>query len=382
MSLDKCAKCGYPISHPFGIRISTNSCAGCDFSEQKKDVNWNERFDELKAIAKRDPKCLLIVDSNPKSFYALEKLLNAGFEVTCTHFNSLMNTLEGHENFAKLRNSFDVEFITRTQGLPATKKIVKETILNHGSLMWHFNAGQRIHALKTAESRGIYQIFIAEHKGNEQTGMYDAHEEIHMTYKSWIDHDLSGQDPTLLRSRLNLEKSSLNYFKYPENVIKGDSQIVGRFLSYFDYWNSPQINQDISQRFKLKSNLYSKYTINKNEDINTFAKLTFHNYLKKMKYGFTTKLDQSVQWNRNGFQINSVDTHDEIQLADFEQIAEWLETSIEAIILVSEKFINPRVWEAIDFRIWKSRIGNSCEVIDHSKIKVNKKNLINSIFWR
>jgi hypothetical protein len=382
--INSCFQCGYPETHPFGIRIENATCSGCDFHNQKWSVNWEARMADLKKIASNDARCVLIVDSSPESFYSLEVLLSAGFKVVCTHFNSLLNTEAGHENFAKLRDSFDVEFRELTLDFMTVRRIVRSSLLFRGTSRWHFNAGQRIFALNTAKSLGINQIFISKHEGNEQTGMFDHSEFVEMSYRSWIDHDLSGLSPLNLLKNSILRKNDVSYFDYPMECIVGKSDIRGLYLSNYLYWDNKKIHDEMSHKYGLTSNSLARFTLNNFEDIDDISKLTYHNYLKFLKFGYTMKRDHAVQWTRNGCKLNfeTIGTlgRNEFSVGDFEEFAQWMDCAPEGLLLASETFINPNIWEQIDFRIWRSRIPGVEAVINHSDIKINRRSLPNSIF--
>ena len=48
--VENCSKCLYDIKHPFGLSLYKDKCTGCITHEEKYQINWGNKEDELRSI--------------------------------------------------------------------------------------------------------------------------------------------------------------------------------------------------------------------------------------------------------------------------------------------------------------------------------------------
>ena len=79
-----CSKCLYPINHPLNIIFDKNNiCSGCLIHKEKDKLDWVNRFNKLKKIAKtyRSTKkdkfdCIVPVTGAKDSYFILHIVKN------------------------------------------------------------------------------------------------------------------------------------------------------------------------------------------------------------------------------------------------------------------------------------------------------------------
>ena len=118
-----CSRCVYPDNHPLNIVFSKNAlCSGCLVHEEKDQLDWTTRFDNLTTIVDQyrnisgnNYDCIVPVTGANDSYYIVHVVKNIlRLNPLLVTYNKHYNTEIGIRNIAYLRTLFDCDILTLT----------------------------------------------------------------------------------------------------------------------------------------------------------------------------------------------------------------------------------------------------------------------------
>lgn len=147
-----CKRCLYPENHPLGICIDDEGvCSGCRIHEEKDDINWEAKSDELvkifskyKGIKNKFYDCVIPVSGNSDSFFVVDIVKNKyGLNPLLVTYNTQFNTKVGVRNLARLITELDCDHMMLTVSPDIVKKVTRVAMHKLGDIYWHVLAGSQ-----------------------------------------------------------------------------------------------------------------------------------------------------------------------------------------------------------------------------------------------
>jgi N-acetyl sugar amidotransferase len=308
-----CTRCLYTQEHPFGLEFDADGvCTGCITHREKFELDWRERWIVLEARAaalrksrgKRTYDCVVPVRGTPEHFYVLEIVRNRlGLQPLVVAYNSQFNSGVGIRNLDRMRDVFDVDILIYTSNPFTYKKLVRESLARFGNLRWPYLAGETAFAVRTATERRIPWVVWPYHQPTEQVGMHSYLEEPEMSWRSWVEFDLSGNEPdALTASETAITPRDVWDLQYPSNRILRKSGVVGLYLSNFLPWDSRLVSEEmIGTRGALGAR--NPRTFDSYDRIDDVTYMGAHDVLKWAKLGYsrvTDNLCREIRFGRIG----------------------------------------------------------------------------------
>jgi N-acetyl sugar amidotransferase len=348
--IDRCKNCIYPVNHPLGLLINSEGiCSGCLLHTEKNSIDWEYRFDKLRELVnqykskKGNYDCIVPVSGGQDSFYIVHTIVNRlGLNPILVNFNRNFNSKVGLANLARLKTSFDVDFRQQTINPLLARKIVRTTAINIGSVNWLWIAGQTSFPLRVAESLKIPLIIWGAHQGMEQVGMFSHFDEVEMSRRYRLEHDLMGVDEEGITAfDTDFSKLDLSMIQYPSDHTIFEHGIRGIYLGNFVRWDPVKQHSFVRKSYGYLGAVQPRsYYAFDNPDCDVYN--NYQDLLKVARVGFGKVTDQLVREIRHGRISRSKALRLEkrylrkscIGLEDF---AQWLGTTVDFLKIVLHK---------------------------------------------
>lgn len=133
-----CKICNFPDTRP-GIHFEDGICQGCLYEQRKKEIDWDQRWNELKKFIDAHPSegmydCVIAVsggkDSHFQTHIFKEKL---GLRCLLVSVNdNFTPTKSGIHNLQNLVNEFDCDLFVYKMKVQTQRRIMRYTFENHG----------------------------------------------------------------------------------------------------------------------------------------------------------------------------------------------------------------------------------------------------------
>ena len=351
--IDRCKSCIYPVNHPLGLVINSEGiCSGCTLHFEKNNIDWELRFDKLQKLVdqyksnKGNYDCIVPVSGGQDSFYIVHTIVNRlGLNPILVNFNRNFNSKIGLANLAKLKTSFDVDFRQQTINPALARRIVRTSAINIGSINWLWIAGQTSFPLRVAESLGIPLIIWGAHQGMEQVGMFSHYDEVEMSRRYRLEHDLMGVDEEGITSfDTDFSKLDLSMIQYPSDAAIDQHGIRGIYLGNYIRWDPVQQHSFVRKSYGYLGAVESRsYYAFDNPDCDVYN--NYQDLLKVARVGYGKVTDQLTRDIRHGRISRSQALRLEkkylgkscLGLKDF---ADWLGTTVDFLRILLRKHDN------------------------------------------
>ena len=345
-------------------------CMGCRIHEEKDQINWQKRFDELKTLIEINRKnqtasnfdCIVPVSGGADSYFIVDIVKNElGLNPLLVNYNSQFNTKVGIRNLANLTTVFDCELLTSTLSPSLLKKITKSTLEKYGSMYWQVLAGQLTFPVQTAVKFRVPLIIWGVQPWSEQTGMFSHLDSAEMTERCRLEHGLMGiSAEDLIDDEYDISRSDIQPFVYPYDHEIESVGVRGIYLSNYIRWDSKQQHEKMIEKYGYEP-AEQQRTFNSYEDVHCFHSAGVHDYIKFIKFGYSKVTDHSVREIRLGRMtreqaIIEIKTYSEIIPNDLDTFLNWLE--------ITEQEFFDCVWDRRDPSIWAKNNSNEWILLD------------------
>src|SRR3989344_1395211 len=196
-----CTKCVYPESSAVKLTFDDRGvCSGCRVSEQKEEINWDERGVIMKEIMEEyrvkdgsNYDCIIPVSGGKDSYYQthyITKVLGLKPLLVTYHANNYLP--EGEENLMSMRHKFDVDHIIMRPSVQILKKLNRLTFKLMGDMSWHCHAGIFSFPVQMAVKFNIPVLIWGEHGRLDRGGQYSLYDLVEMTARDTLEHQKRG----------------------------------------------------------------------------------------------------------------------------------------------------------------------------------------------
>jgi N-acetyl sugar amidotransferase len=304
-----CQRCLYSTNHPLGLVLDSEGiCSGCRVHEEKDILDWAERWQRLESLVKpyrswdsRNYDCIVPVTGAGDSFFIVHLVKERlGLKPLLVTYNRYYNTPLGIRNLAQLRRRFDCDILIQSVNPLSVKKIIRTTLRELGSFHWPVLAGQSVFPVQTAVSHRVPLIIWGAHQGLEQVGMFSHLHEVEMTRRYRKDHDLMGFEADDLLSIFDsLSESDIWQYRYPSEDNIESIGIKGIYLGNYVRWDPmAQHAQMVDQAGFYSATMQRTFDIY--DHVDDWHYMGLHDWLKRLKHGYSRVLDQACREIRHG----------------------------------------------------------------------------------
>lgn len=301
-----CRKCVMPNTRP-GIRFDENGvCEACNNYEKKQLVDWEKRFDELKALCDKyrgcngnGYDCAIAVSGGKDStvqVYVMKELM--GMNPLLISVDNWSWTETGRENKNNISEAFSCDIITLSLNRKVGKKMMLKGLQLLGSPTWYADAAIYAFPVRLAMKLGLKLLVYGENVNYEYGGAqkeetYSAKSQFNndvvkpIDFERWLDEDISLKD---LNSVVNPTMKEID-----------ECELEPIYLSYFIKWDSFN-NYQIAKRHGFKHMNHEwirEGTIENFNQIDSPAYL-MNQWFKYPKFGHSSTTEMCSRYIRAG----------------------------------------------------------------------------------
>ena len=362
-----CKRCVYPENHPLGIIFDDEGvCSGCRVHEEKDEIDWAEKENELEKILEPYRKkqgtyydCIIPVTGNGDSFFVVDRIKKKfGMNPLLVTYNSQFNTKVGIRNLARLIAKLDCDHLMNTVGPDTVRRISKITLRKLGDMYWHVLAGSQTFPVQVAVKFNIPLIIWGVHGWLDQVGMFSHYDQVEMTKKVRKEHSLRKIDAEMLIGEdPNLSEKDLRAFTYPRNIEIEKIKLRGLYLGNYVRWDAQKQIEDMILNYGYESAPQER-TFNTYETIYCAANAGIHDYIKYLKYGYGKATDhvcRDIRLNRMSREdgIELIRKYDHKIPKSLATFTSWLNISEDELFGYIDPFRDINIWQKSDNEKWE-----------------------------
>ncbi len=373
-TMNYCTRCLYPANHPLGIVLDdAGVCSGCRVHEEKYTLDWQARFERLRRLfdAYRNKSgtsydCIVPVTGARDSYYIVHVVKHlCGMNPLLVAYNRHYNTERGIRNLSYLRTVMDCDLLQQVVSPEIVKRVSRETLARIGSLHWHALAGHTVWPVQVAVRLRIPLIVWGAHQGLDQVGMYTHGQEVEMTRKYRMEHDLMGVEAEdLVDGMEGLTDHDMTPFKYPHDRQLSKVGVRGIYLGNYIPWDSKRQHEDMQalydHEFAPQQRTFDTYN-----DVDCQHYSGLHDWIKFAKWGYgkvTDHASREIRLKRMSREegIDMVARYSQVEPRDRRQWLDWLELDDATFDASVDRCRDPRIWTRADDGGWRlmDHIGN------------------------
>lgn len=366
IELQHCKRCLYTSAHPLGLTLDEEGiCSGCRVHEEKDALDWDERFEKLKALVEpykcstgKNYDCIVPVSGGMDSYFIVHVVKNIlKLNPLLVTYNNYWNTPLGIQNLANLRIKFDCDILYQNVNPVSVKKITRSTLRRFGSIYWHCIAGQTVFPVQTSITHRIPLIIWGGHQGVEQVGMFSHEHEVEMTRRYRKDHDLMGFEADDLISIFDtIGEDDIWQYRYPSDAELNEVGVRGMYLSNYIRWDPKEQHEQMINQFGFKTTNFDR-TFDCYDFVDCFNYMNLHDLLKLYKHGYSKVTDHACREIRHGRLtrdqgLQLVNKYEQSETKYIQQFCDWLNVKPQSLQWMMDAHRNPKYWSEDTFRKW------------------------------
>lgn len=373
--LTYCRQCVMPDTKPDLFLDEDGVCNACRSYEQRKEVNWTSRYEELNRILDkyRRPKgdhwdCIVPVSGGKDSTYQVVRMLQLGMNPLCVTSTTCDLSPLGRRNIENLKN-LGVDYIEISPNPRIRAKLNRIGLMQVGDISWPEHVGIFTIPVRAAVQFNVPLIVWGENSQNEYGGPASAAEGSVLN-RRWLEEfgGLLGMRVTDLVGQEGIELKHLIHYTYPSDDELARVGVTGLFLGHYIPWDG------LSNYLIAQANGFSTYEKVVEGSLVSYENLDnhqtgIHDYFKFLKFGFGRATDLACLHIRRG-RLTRRDGVDAIKRLDglfpweylgksLEDILRPLDMTIDDFINVCDTFTNKKIFvRGVDGVLVKDRDGN------------------------
>mgnify|MGYP001160114859 CR=1 FL=1 len=347
-------------------------CDACNAAEQKENIDWGMREDELIKLLDKHRKndgsydCLVPGSGGKDSAYQAHVLkYKYGMNPLTYTWPPILYTDYGYENWKNWIEIGGFDNVTMKPNGKVMKLLTKLSIENIFHPFQTFFFGQKNLAPKIAAKFGIDLVFFGENEAEYGNPIADNNTSLRdkaiFAAENIDDIYLGGVSIKDLQNKHNLSKNDLNLFLPPTLSEIENSDISVRYLGYYLKWTPQEVyyyaveNTGFKARPFRSQGTFSKYSSidDKIDDL--------HFYTTFLKFGIGRATYDASQEIRNKH-ITREEGQALVKRFDgefpdryFNDIMDYLDMKPEYFHELCNKFRSPHLWGKDEDGNWKLR---------------------------
>ena len=382
--LTYCKHCVMPSTKP-DLRLDEDGvCNACRSYENRKDVNWNARHNELLQVLEKyrvgsrsNWDCIVPVSGGKDSTYQVVRVLQLGLNPLCVTSSTCDLSNLGRQNLENLKR-LGVDHVEMSPNPLIRAKLNRLGLMQVGDISWPEHVGIFTIPVRAAVQFNVPLIVWGENSQNEYGGPAVAAGD-NVLNRRWLEEfgGLLGMRVSDMIGMEGIEEKHLISYTYPSDAELSRVGVTGLFLGHYLPWDG------LSNALIAQANGFVSYGKTVEGSMVNYENLDnhqtgIHDYFKFLKFGFGRATDLACLHIRRG-RLTRQDGLDAVKRLDglfpweylgksLEDILKPLDISLDEFIRLCDKFTNKKIFK---------RDGNGTLVKDHQRnlLKINYDNL-------
>jgi len=378
-SIIYCRRCIMPETKPDLDIDKKGICSACRSYEQRKEVDWTQRKQELLAILDRyrsrdgsNYDCIIPVSGGKDSHFQTIRMLELGITPLCVTASTDMLSAIGRRNIENLKRQ-GVDYIEVSANPVLRRRINRLALTQVGDISWPEHVTIFTIPVRIAVQMSVPLIIWGENSQNEYGGPAAAAQDNVLT-RRWLEEfgGLLGLRVSDLVGQEGIEPKHLLQYTYPTDKDLARVGVTGIFLGYYLPWDG------YGNALYSQAHGFETYTKPVEGSLVNYENLDniqtgIHDYFKFLKYGFGRATDLACSHIRRG-RLTRQDALKLVKMHDGQFPWIYLGTPIEDVlkeigltlaefIQVCDRFTNKKLF-VCDSRgnLVKDKVGNLTKI--------------------
>jgi N-acetyl sugar amidotransferase len=335
-------------------------CSACRHFEQRQEVDWDQRQEELQKILERyrskdghNYDCIIPVSGGKDSHYQTIRMLELGMNPLCVTATTDQLSSIGRHNIENIKK-LGVDYIEVTTNPVVRRKINRLALTQIGDISWPEHVAIFTVPVRLAVQLKIPLIIWGENSQNEYGGPAGSAEDNALT-RRWLEEfgGLLGLRVSDLIGQEGIEERNLIQYTYPTDEELRQVGVTGIFLGYYLPWDGYQ-NALLAQAhgFKTYHRTVEGSLVNY-ENLDNIQ-TGIHDYFKFLKYGFGRATDLACLHIRRG-RLSRKDGLKMVKMHDgkfpwyylgvpIQEVLDEINLSLEEFVRICDRFTNKKLF--------------------------------------
>ncbi len=376
-----CKRCVMPDTKPDLHLDEEGICNGCRSFENRKNINWEMRDQELKMILEKyrskdgsNYDCLIPVSGGKDSTFQVIKMLELGMNPLCVTATTDMLSEIGRRNIENIKN-LGVDYVEVTTNPVIRKRINKLTLTEIGDISWPEHVAIFTIPVRIAVQMNIPLLIWGENSQNEYGGPAAAAEN-NVLNRRWLEEfgGMLGFRVNDLVGQAGITRNNLIQFTYPSDDELKRVGVTGLFLGHYIPWDGHN-NAMVAQAYGFESwPTIVEGSVVAYENLDNLQ-MRIHDYFKFLKYGY----DRSTDWCCLHIRRNRLSRDEAVNLVrknggkmplkylgvPIEDVLKKIDMTLGEFTSVCDRFTNKKLFICdANGNLVKDRHGNLCRIND------------------
>lgn len=359
--LKYCVRCVMPDTKPDLHIDEEGVCNACRSYEQRKEVDWGARRQELLQILDRYRRhdgsnwdCIVPVSGGKDSTYQVVRMLQLGLNPLCVTSTTCDLSDIGRKNIENLKH-LGVDYVEMSPNPLVRAKLNRIGLTEVGDISWPEHVGIFTIPVRAAVQFNVPLIIWGENSQNEYGGPAAAADN-NVLNRRWLEEfgGLLGMRVSDLIGVDGLEVRHLISYTYPTDEELRRVGVTGLFLGHYLPWDG------LSNTLIAQANGFVTYSRTVEGSMVNYENLDnhqtgIHDYFKFLKFGFGRATDLACLHVRRG-RLTREDALDAVMRLDgrfpweylgksLEHILAPLEISVDEFVKICDKFTNKKIFK-------------------------------------
>lgn len=358
--LKYCLRCVMPHTKPDLHIDEEGVCNACRAYEQRKEVDWSRRREELLALLQRYRRaganwdCIVPVSGGKDSTYQVIRMLQLGLNPLCVTATTCDLSPIGRMNIENTKK-LGVDYVEFSPNPRVRAKLNRIGLTEVGDISWPEHVGIFTIPVRAAVQFNVPLIVWGENSQNEYGGPAAASKDNVLT-RRWLEEfgGLLGLRVQDLSDVYGIEKRHLLPYQYPSDEELQRVGVTGLFLGHYLPWDG------LSNALIAQANGFTTLDRAVEGSMVNYENLDnhqtgIHDYFKFLKFGFGRATDIACLHVRRG-RISRQDAVEIVRARDgkfpwtylgksLADILEPLDMSVDEFTRICDKFTNKKLFK-------------------------------------
>jgi N-acetyl sugar amidotransferase len=374
-----CKKCVMPNTKPDLHLDKDGVCNACRSYEQRSEVNWDARYEELQNILEKyrnknnsNWDCIVPVSGGKDSTYQVVRMLQMDLNPLCVTSTTCDLSEIGRTNIENIKN-LGVDYLEMSPNSSIRAKLNRIGLKQVGDISWPEHVGIFTIPVRAAVQFNVPLIVWGENSQNEYGGPASAAKN-NILNRRWLEEfgGLLGMRVTDMIGMEGIEQKHLIPYMYPTDEELKKVGVTGLFLGHYIPWDS------MSNALISEANGFNTYHKAVEGSMVSYENLDnhqtgIHDYFKFLKFGFGRATDIACTHIRRG-RLTRQDGLDVVRRRDglfpwkyldksLEEILRPLEITVEEFIKICDQFTNKKIFKReLSGALIKDKDGNLTKI--------------------
>ena len=300
-----CKNCVMPDSRPNLLIGEDGICNACKNYENRIQVDWDKRYNDLKNILKNNNTqnnnwdCIVPVSGGKDSTYQVIEILKLDLKPLCVTSTTCDLSSIGRKNIENIKN-LGVDYVELSPNPIFRRKLNYIGLTEVGDISWPEHLGIFTLPVRAAVQFQVPLIIWGENPENEYGGPSSASHS-NVLNRKWLEEfgGLLGLRVSDLKSFPNINEKDLISYTYPSDEDLERVGVKGLFLGHYIPWDG------LKNALISTANGFTSFHKNVEGSMVNYENLDnqqtgIHDYFKFLKFGFARTTDiASIHIRRN-----------------------------------------------------------------------------------